>query len=390
MSSLDSNAQSQTSSKKSTKIEKREVPFFKYSALFKQNEEEVRARMEDVFSRGAFILQKELHDFEKNLAQFVNAKYAIGVANGTDALIIALKAAGIKEGDEVILPSHTFVATAASVKLCGGVPVLVDCGEDHLVDPQAMAKAVTSKTKFLMPVQLNGRTANMDAIQEIAHKHKIEIIEDSAQALGSKYKNQCAGTFGKAGMISFYPAKVLGCFGDGGAILTNDDEIFHQMMLLREHGRDPKTGLVVAWGLNSRLDNLHAAVLDTQLKHYPKVMQRRRQIASLYQEGLGSLKQVLLPPAPGSEENHFDIFQNYEVEFEKRDELKAYLAAQCIGTLVQWGGKAIHQFKDLGFQVQLARTEQVMAKSLMLPINMFVTDEDVSYVIQTIREFYKA
>jgi dTDP-4-amino-4,6-dideoxygalactose transaminase len=274
-------------------VQKRDVPFFRYTALIKQNEVDVRARMEDVLSRGAFILQKDLVEFEKNLASFLGIKHVIGVANGTDALIIALKAAGIRDGDEVILPSHTFIATAAAVKMCGGVPVLVDCTRDHLVDPALMARAVTAKTRFLMPVQLNGRTANMDLIQEIANKHKLEIIEDSAQALGSKFKGKTAGSFGKAGMISFYPAKVLGCFGDGGAITTNDDDMAHQMMLLREHGRDPKTGQVVAWGLNSRLDNLHAAVLDAQLKHYPEVMKRRRTIASMYQQGLTSLKEVL-------------------------------------------------------------------------------------------------
>ncbi len=369
-------------------MQKRDVPFFRYTALIKQNEADVRARMEDVLARGAFILQKDLVEFEKNLAQFLGIKHVIGVANGTDALIIALKAAGIREGDEVILPSHTFIATAAAVKMCGGVPVLVDCRNDHLVDPAAMAKAVTAKTKFLMPVQLNGRTANMDQIQEIAHKHKLEIIEDSAQALGSKFKNKPAGGFGKAGMISFYPAKVLGCFGDGGAITTNDDEMAHQMMLLREHGRDPKTGIVVAWGLNSRLDNLHAAVLDAQLKHYPEVMKRRRSIATMYQAGLSSLKEVLLPPAPGSEADHYDIFQNYEVEFEKRDELKAHLASRGVGTLIQWGGKGVHQFKELGFNMSLPVTERVMAKSIMLPINMFVSDEDVQFVIECIRKFY--
>lgn len=368
--------------------QKRDIPFFRYSGLIKQNEAEVRARIEDVLARGAFILQKDLAEFEKNLAKFLGVKHAIGVANGTDALIIALKAAGIRDGDEVIMPSHTFIATAAAVKMCGGVPVLVDCQDDHMVSPEAMAKAVTAKTRFLMPVQLNGRTANMDAICEIAGKHKLEIIEDSAQALGSKYKGQVAGSFGKAGMISFYPAKVLGCFGDGGAILTNDDEMAHQMMLLREHGRDPKTGVVVAWGLNSRLDNLHAAVLDAQLKHYPEVMLRRREIASMYHESLSSVPGILLPPAPGSSIEHYDIYQNYEVEFDRRDELKTFLASRGVGTLIQWQGKAVHQFKELGFSQSLPVTERVMERSLMLPMNMFVSDEDVDFVSSSIRLFY--
>ena len=366
----------------------RDVPFFRYSALIKQNETEVRAKIEDVLSRGAFIFQKDLFEIEKNLAHFMGVKHAIGVANGTDGLIIALKVAGLREGDEVILPSHTFVATASAVKMCGGVPVLVDCGEDHLINAALIEKAITKKTRFLMPVQLNGRTTDMDAILAIAHKHKLEIIEDSAQALGSKFKNKSAGSFGKAGMISFYPAKVLGCFGDGGAVVTNDSEMFEKMTLMREHGRDPKTGQVVSWGMNSRLDNLHAAVLDVQLKHYPKVMKRRRQIASLYQEGLSGVASVL-PPAPVENAEHFDIFQNYEAEFERRDELKNFLASKGVGTLIQWGGSAIHQFKNLGFSLSLPVTERVMAKSLMLPINMFVSDEDVQFVISSIREFYR-
>ena len=366
----------------------RDIPFFRYSALIKQNEAEVRAKMDEVLARGAFIFQKDLFDFEKNLAQFLGVKHAIGVANGTDGLIIALKVAGIKEGDEVILPSHTFIATASAVKMCGGTPVLVDCGEDHLIDAGLIERAITHKTKFIMPVQLNGRTANMDLICEIASKHNLKIIEDSAQALGSKFGGKSAGSFGLAGMISFYPAKVLGCFGDGGAVITNNTEMAEKMTLLREHGRDPKTGLVVSWGMNSRLDNLQAAILDVQLKHYPEVMKRRREIADLYQEGLGSLKEALLPPAPTEAGQHFDIFQNYEAEFERRDELKKYLADRGVGTLIQWGGSAIHQFKSLGFDMHLPVTERVMAKSLMLPINMFVSDEDIAFVIDSIRKFY--
>ena len=164
-----------------------------------------------------------------------------------------------------------------------------------------------------------------------------------------------------------------------------------KMTLLREHGRDPKTGQVVSWGMNSRLDNLQAAILDVQLKHYPEVMKRRREIAGLYQEGLGSLKECFLPPAPdaSAKAEHFDIFQNYEAEFERRDELKKYLADRGVGTLIQWGGSAIHQFKNLGFDMHLPITERVMAKSLMLPINMFVSDEDIAFVIESIRHFYR-
>jgi dTDP-4-amino-4,6-dideoxygalactose transaminase len=370
------------------RLMKRQVPFFNYPAVIKEHESEVRDKMNDVLARGAFIGQKDLVQFEENLARFLNVKHAIGVANGTDGLIIALKAAGIRPGDEVIVPSHTFVASASSVVMTGGKPVLCECGPDHMTDPKHMASLVTNKTRFLMPVQLNGRTCDMDAIQEIAVKHKLLIIEDAAQGLGSKWKGRMAGTFGKAGMFSFYPAKVLGCFGDGGAVVTDSDEMNEKMPMIRDHGRGP-SGMVETWGLNSRLDNLQAAVLDVKLKYYGDVMKRRRQLASFYQEGMGKLKEVVLPPAPNSDPNHFDIYQNYEIEAERRDDLKKYLADHGVGTLLQWGGHAIHQMPELGFEgVKLPVTERMTARFIMLPMNMSMTDEDVGYVIETIHRFY--
>jgi dTDP-4-amino-4,6-dideoxygalactose transaminase len=366
---------------------KRTIPFFNYQYLVKEHEHEVRARMEDVLTRGAFIMQKDLVQFEQNLAKFLHVKHAIGVANGTDGLIIALRAAGIQPGDEVILPSHTYIASAASVHFCGGIPVLVECGADHMVDPQAIEQAVTAKTRFLMPVHINGRTCDMQAIQKIADKHHLQIVEDAAQGLGSKFKGQFAGTFGAAGMFSFYPAKVLGCFGDGGALVTNDDAVAEKMLLLRDHGRN-KDGVMVAWGLNSRLDNLQAAVLDAKLPYYGETMKRRREMAGLYQEGLGSLKEVALPPAPTSGD-HFDIYQNYEIEADRRDDLKKYLGDHGVGTLIQWGGSAVHMFKNLGFEhVKLPITEKMTARFLMLPMNMSLSNDDVQYVIETVRNFY--
>jgi len=366
---------------------KRTVPFFNYPFLIKEREQEVRAKMDEVLARGAFIHQAENWEFERNLALFLGVKHALGVANGTDGLIIALRAAGIRPGDEVIMPSHTYIATAASVALTGGKPVLVECGADHMVDSAAMAEAVTAKTRFLMPVHVNGRACNMDAIQEIAQKHGLTIVEDAAQGLGSKFKGRFAGTFGAAGMFSFYPAKVLGCFGDGGAVVTNDDEMAERIALLRDHGRN-KDGMMVTWGLNSRLDNLQAAVLNVKLKYYQEVMDRRRQVAGFYQEGLGALKEVVLPPSPSSGD-HYDIYQNYEVEADRRDELKKFLADNGVGTLIQWGGSAVHMFKELGFSdIKLPITERMTSRFLMLPMNISLTDDDVAYVIDKVRQFY--
>src|SRR5687768_720194 len=197
----------------------RTIPFFPYSQLFTAQEKELTDVMVGVCRRGAYILQQDCRDLEANLAKFANVKHAFGLANGTDAIIIGLKAVGIGPGDEVILPSHTYVATAAAVHFVGAKPVLAECGPDHMLDAADVARRITPRTKAIMPVQLNGRTCDMDALQALASSRKLMLVEDAAQALGSKFNGRAAGTFGMFGTISFYPAKVLGCFGDGGAVV---------------------------------------------------------------------------------------------------------------------------------------------------------------------------
>jgi dTDP-4-amino-4,6-dideoxygalactose transaminase len=278
----------------------RTVPFFPYAQLFSANEAELTEVMVDVCRRGAYILQKDCRDFEAALAKFMGVKHAFGLANGTDAIIIGLKAVGIGPGDEVMLPSHTYIASAAAVHMVGATAVLAECGADHMLDASDIEHRITPRTKAIMPVQINGRTADMDAIAAVAKRHRLMIVEDAAQALGSKFRGQSAGTFGKFGTISFYPAKLLGCFGDGGAIVTNDDEVARQIALLRDHGRNEE-GRVVAWGYNSRLDNLQAAVLNFKMKNFPAEIERRRQVASFYQTGLGDLTELDLPPAPDAD-----------------------------------------------------------------------------------------
>jgi dTDP-4-amino-4,6-dideoxygalactose transaminase len=366
----------------------RTVPFFNYPQVFTSNEAEFLKIIRDVGRRGAFIMQKDLVDFEKNLANYVGAKYAVGVANATDAIQLGLMAGGIETGDEVIFCSHTMVATASGIHFADGVPVPVEAGADHLMDPEGIEAAITPRTKAVMPTQLNGRTANMDAILAIAQKHGLAIYEDAAQALGSKFKGKCAGTFGVASCISFYPAKVLGCFGDGGGVLTNDESVYRKVVSLRDHGRDDD-GEIVMWGMNSRLDNLQAAILNHQLKDYDKIVERRRAIAQLYKDRLGKLEQLVLPPGPDDVLYHFDVYQNYEIEAENRDGLKAHLAEHGVGTLIQWGGKAVHQFTKLGFRQELPFTEKLFERMLMLPMNMSLDDEDVEYVCDCIFDFYK-
>lgn len=367
----------------------KKVPFFDYPKLYLSQKNRMDATIKSVVNKGAYILQEDLVQFEQKLAEYTNAKYAIGVANGTDAIWLALLAADIGSGDEVIVPSHTYIASPAAIKFVGAEPVLADCGDDHLLDPNDIKHRITSKTKAIMPVQLNGRTCNMDSIKKIAQENNLIIIEDSAQGLGSLFKGQMAGTFGLAGTYSFYPAKVLGCFGDGGAVVTNDKEIFSKVYEMRDHGRD-NTGEHVSWGFNSRLDNLQAAILLEKFKTFEDDIKLRRDIASLYHSKLNDIQELIMPPAPGSEDDRFDTFQNFEIRCEKRDELKTFLADNGIGTLIQWGGKAIHQIDGLNFDSKenLPVTEKLFKKCMLIPMNSLMTLDDAEYVTQIIRKFY--
>ncbi len=365
----------------------RSVPFFNYSHVFTAHEAEFVSIFREVGRDGAFIMQRHLARFEENLAAFVGARHALGVGNATDGLLYALRAAGIGPGDEVILSSHTMVATAAAVHFAGAIPIPVECGPDHLIDPEAVAAAVTPATRAILPTQLNGRTCDMDALQAIASRHALVIIEDAAQGLGSKFKGRFAGTFGIASAISFYPAKVLGCFGDGGAVITNDDATRERVFQMRDHGRNAD-GRIVSWGLNSRLDNLQAALLDAQLQRYEKTIARRRELAALYDAGLRGISALRLPPAPDSDPDHFDVYQNYEIEADRRDDLKRHLQSHGIGTLAQWGGQAVHQLRELGFTQMLPRTDALFQRMLLLPLNLSLTNADVEFVCEAIREFY--
>ena len=366
----------------------RSIPFFNYSALFAAKEAELTGVILDVCKRGAYILQKDLTEFEKNLAAYMGVKHAFGVANGTDAIWLGFKSIGVGPGDEVILPSHTYIATAAAVRFVGATPILADIGADHMLDPGSVERLITPRTKVIMPVQINGRTCDMDALQAVADKHGIMIAEDAAQGLGSKFNGKSAGAFGKFGTISFYPAKLLGCFGDGGAVVTDDDHIAERIALLRDNGRNPE-GRVVEWGFNSRLDNLQAAILNYKLKDFATDVARRRAIASMYQAGLGAVKEVSLPPAPDADKRHFDVYQNYEMEADRRDELRTHLEGKGIRTIIQWAGTPVHRFSELGFTGSgCPATDRFFSRCLMLPMNTTLTDDDVTYICRSIREFY--
>jgi len=367
------------------------VRYFDYPLQFKINEKEYMEIISDTLSRGAYILGEDLRRFEKNLAKFVGTKHAVGVGNCTDALLLSLHAAGICPGDEVISVSHTFVATIEVIKFLGATPVFVDIADDHNMNVNLVEAAITPKTKAIVPVHLNGTICkNMDKLMDIAEKHNLIIIEDAAQSLGATYKGKGAGTFGLAGCFSFYPAKLLGTFGDAGAIVTDDAKFTEKIRMLRNHGRGKGTDINL-WGLNCRMDNLHAAILDYKLNLLPEWIRKRREIARTYHDELSGVKELRLPPPPVDRAEHYDVFQNYEIEAERREELVKYLNGKGIEVMLPWGGKGVHQFTSLGVDgFNLPRTNELFKKALMLPMYPELKDEQVENVVESIREFYNA
>ena len=364
------------------------VRFIDYPAQFQKMEQEIMSTIKTVLSQGDLMLRQQLADFEENLASFVGTKYTVGVSSGTDALHLTLRAAGVGPGDEVITVSHTFVATAAAIHHAGATPVLVDIGDDHCMNVDLVESAITPHTRAIMPVHVNGRLCDMSKLTEIAQNRGLLVIEDAAQALGASFNGTRAGSIGLAGCFSFYPAKLLGAFGDGGAVVTSSQEIADKLRLLRNHGRT-EDGDIALWSFNSRLDNLQAAILDLKLQQVPDWIARRREIAALYHQRLSDISQIDLPPPPVSEGPYFDAYQNYEIEAEDRDRLVAHLKDSGIEVFIQWGGRGVHHFKALGLTgFDLPRTERLFQRNLMLPMHTELTDDQVAYVSDTVRDFY--
>lgn len=369
------------------------VPFFDWQRLFLTDKENYLNVIENTLSRGAFILQSDVENFEVKLAEISNAKYAIGLSDCTNAMLLGLRASGIKPGDEIILPGHSFIAAAQSINFVGATPVPVEISEyDWLIDPQAIENAITSKTRAIMPVHVNGRLCQMEAIKKIAEKYNLLIFEDAAQALGAHLSNVYAGSLGEWAVFSFYPSKTLGCFGDAGALVTNKTEIFELVKSMRNHGANADkviTTDVKTWGTNARLDNIHAAVLAYKADNYNKYISRRRKIAQKYHDALARISEVNLPPAPNADQNQFDVFQNFEFCTPKRDLLRIFLAKRGIGSIIQWGGFGIHQLENLGLKASLPLTDKFFKKSLLIPLNYELNDSQVDYVINQLIEFYQ-
>ena len=378
---------------------KYKVRFVNYSLQYHNLEEEITETVKRVLSRGDLILRQDVEDFEQNLADFVGVKYAISAASGTDALFLSLEAAGIGEGDEVITVSHTFVASIATIVHTGAKPILVDVRDDFLMDVDRIEEAITPKTKAILPVHLNGRMCDMEKIMKIAKKHNLIVVEDAAQALGASFNKKRAGSIGLTGCFSFYPAKILGCYGDGGAMTTNNSKIAEKVRLLRDHGQktpyqnlqfgtgQAKTELV-CFGWNSRLDNVQAAILNLKFKYLKKWIEKRREIAKIYNKGLSGIKGLKLPPAPDLDSRFFDVFQNYVLRAQKRDKLFKFLKENGVETLIK-DPIPNHWHKGLSLShFNLPYTEQLAKEVISLPIYPELTKGEIKYVIDCIRKFY--
>ena len=362
------------------------VRFWEPGKEFLRIEDEAIETMRGVLRAGDLIMRQQMLDFEHNLAAFVGTDDAVGVSNCTDGLRLLLEAAGIGPGDEVITVSHTFMATMAVIHQVGATPVLVDVGDDHNMNVDLIEKVITKRTKAIMPVHLNGRLVRMDRVIEIAKAHDLLVIEDTAQALGGSYMGVRGGAWGLAGAFSFYPAKLLGAYGDAGAVVTSDPELATRLRELRDHGRVSKTGFS-GWGWNCRLDNLQAAILDLKLKKVPAWISQRRRLAAIYDEALTEVKHVKRPPEPDGGP-FFDIYQNYVIEAERRDDLQSFLASRGIETLVSPGPIPNHK-QPVGLDhFQLPKTEALCARVLSLPLNNELDEDQVLEVAGAVKDFY--
>ena len=362
------------------------VPFIDPREHYRRIKSEIDFAITDTLAKGDLVLRQQLRDFEKNLADFVGVKYAVGVNSCYHALHFSLLAAGVGPGDEVITVGHTFVATVSAIVHTGAKPVLVDVRDDYNMAPHKFEAAVTPDTKAVIPVHLNGRVCDMDGIMAVAKKYGIAVVEDAAQALGATFRGKRAGSFGLAGCFSFYPFKSLGGLGDGGAVTTDDPEVARFATLVRFNGEDRQTGEFHYHGYTALLDNVQAAVLDVKLRHLPSWIEHRRKVANLYREGLEAIEGLSLPHFWSDQ--YFDSYQNYVIRTKHRDELRQYLRDQGVETLVHWA-KPMWEHKDLALENPgLPETENICREVISLPMSAETTPEHVEITVGCIRDFF--
>lgn len=363
------------------------VRFVNYPKQYKLLKKEFDAVWEEIMSGGNFILRQHLEDFEKRIAEYVGVKHAIGVNTGTDALYLSAHALGFGPGDEVITVAHTFVATIGAIAQCGATPILVDVSDDFNMDVEKIKAAITLKTKGIIPVHLNGHACNMDRIMEIAKKYNLRVIEDAAQALGAKFKGQRCASFGDTAIFSFYPAKMLGTAGDGGMVCTNDDALAWKLRAFRDNGRVDSVEVIECFGWCTRLDNLHAALLNMKFNYFDKWVERRREIGKLYDEGLKGVGDVITHPR--SSDDYYDVYQNYVIRSKYRDELVKHLRASGIEVLISWP-RPVHKQKALRLShFNLPKTEQVSAEVVSLPIYPELEDSEIEMVVDAVKTFFR-
>ena len=362
------------------------VPFVDLKAQYHTIRDEVRAEVDAIFESTQFILGDAVEKFERAFAQFLGVKHCIGVASGLDALRLALEAAGVGAGDEVIIPANTFIATALAVSGTGAKPVLVDCREDtYQINTELIEAAITPQTKVIMPVHLYGQSADMTAIIDIARSHQLEVIEDAAQAHGTRFLGQACGTFGLAGCFSFYPGKNLGAYGDGGAVVTNSDDFAKKVNSLRNYGQKQKY-VHVEKGTNSRLDTVQAAILNIKLKLLEGWNEARRGHAAIYSDSLANYDFIV--PAVDSRSSH--IFHLYVVRTRYRDELQKHLAGLGIQTGIHYPIPIHFQeaYSDLGLSKGAFPVTEALADEIIsLPMFPELTQQQIESVLDAMSSF---
>ena len=363
------------------------IPFVDPRSHYDRLKPEIDAAITSCLSQGDLVYRQQLRQFEEHLAAFVGVKYAVGVNSGYHALHFALLAAGVGQGDEVVTVAHTFVATISAIVHAGATPVMVEVGDDFNMDVDRLEAAITSRTKAVICVHLNGRTCEMQRIRQIADTHGVAVIEDAAQALGATFDGQRAGSFGLAGCFSFYPFKILGGFGDGGALTTNDPNVARMASLLRYNGEDRQTGEYHYHGYTALLDNVQAAVLDVKLNHLPQWIRHCRAIAHRYTLGLRGLDGISVPPADDA--RRFDVFQNYVITAIDRDSLQAHLGRRGVETLIHWS-KPMWMHEGLRLSNPgLPHTSRLCREVLSLPMSAETTFDQVEVVVQAVRDFVR-
>jgi len=363
-----------------------DIPLLDLKTQYHNIKSEIDKAIESVLDSGQFILGPQVKRLEESIAAYIKASYAIGVGNGTDALVIALRACGIGPGHEVITAPFTFFASAESVSAVGAKPVFVDIDPKTFnIDAAKIEKAITSKTRAIIAVHLFGQTADMEPIMDIAKKHDLLVIEDACQAMGAEYMGKKAGSLGHVACFSFFPTKNLGTYGDGGIIVTSDAQIEQKARMLRAHGSTKKYYHEMI-GYNSRLDELHAAILNVKLKYLDQWNEKRRRNAAIYDKLLKECGVVTPYVAPYAKH----IYHQYVIQVERRDELAATLKAKGIASAVYYPLPLHLQkaYKDLGYREgDMPYAEAVCKKVLALPMYPELEPEQIEYVVETIKDF---